>query len=202
MATTIPPAPAIRALTSAGIASVSGALFVLAYLTVALRAQVDPITEPVSDDVFQPPGDFLFVVAILLALVGAALIGRAVSSTRPALARSTTVLGELWAGGSVLVAAFQGNRNAQDPTWHGELHRLGGAVSLTCLPLACWTLARALANARYLRRFAVAGLVVTALFGLAQVVPALPEGLLERVALGIDFGLLLTIALAVRRASS
>ena len=193
------PAHAARVLTSFGIASVCSAQFIVVYLTVALRAQVDPITDPVSDDVFQPPGDVLFVVAILLTLVGAALIGLAISSTGTSFDRPTRVLFGLWVGGSVLVVAFQGNRNAQDPTWHGELHRLGGAVFLICLPLACWTLARTLASAPRLRRRAMVGLVTTACFGLTQIVPSLPEGLLERVALGVDFSLLLTIALAVRR---
>jgi hypothetical protein len=108
----------------------------------------------------------------------------------------------------VVVAAFRGNDNAQQPTWHGELHRLGGAVFFTCLPLACRTLARTLATrqrwtalARRLGWLTVIGIATAAAFGVAQVVPALPEGLLERIALGGELALLLTLASGMRRAA-
>lgn len=212
MATTIlPPAEAglrARTLASAGGALVGSAAAIIGYLTVALRGQVDPLEDPVSDDVFHRPGDVLFVTAIALVLFGGLLVAVAATTAGVAPSRSTTVLFGSWTAGLALVAVFQGNGTAAEQSWHGELHRLGGAVFLSCLPLACWTLSRTLAGtknwvatARRLAKHAVVGAVTAAAFGIAQVVPSLPEGLLERIALIAELALLLTVASAVRKAA-
>jgi phage tail protein X len=74
--------------------------------------------------------------------------------------------------------------------------------------LACWTLARTLsaqekwvAVSRRLGRLAAISVVTAAAFGLAQVVPALPEGLLERIALIAELAVLLAVASAARKAA-
>jgi hypothetical protein len=212
VATTIlPPAETglrVRTFASLGTGLVCAGAAIIGYLTVALRAQVDPLADPVSDDAFYREGEVLFVTAILLVLFGGLLIAAAATQAGMRPSRSTTVLFGSWGAGLSLVAVFQGNQNAADPTWHGELHRFGGAVFLSCLPLACWTLARTLsaqekwvAVSRRLGRLAAISVVTAAAFGLAQVVPALPEGLLERIALIAELAVLLAVASAARKAA-
>jgi hypothetical protein len=184
------------------------AQLVICYLTVVLWQQVDPIKKPVSDYVFHGPGGPLFVVAILLVLLGGLALIAGMRSVGMPSARAAHVLFGLWGGGLLLVAGFHGNRSVTDPTLPGEIHRIGGAVFLTCLPLACWTLARRLAadprwaaKAARIRRLTMAGFATAVAFGLAQVVPSLPQGLLERLALGAELLLLLSLAFDVRRAA-
>jgi hypothetical protein len=190
------------------VALVCSAQLVICCLTVVLWNQVDPVRDPVSDYAFFGPARVWFAGAILLVLLGALAVTAAMTDAGLSRAPITTVLFGLWAAGLVLVAVFQGNRAADEPTLHGEFHRLGGAVFLTCLPLACWTLAKTLAAdprwtavATRVRRLSVAGAITAAAFGLAQIVPALPEGLLERVALGVELVLLLMLASIVRKAA-
>ncbi|MDT7728823.1 MAG: hypothetical protein QOI21_5399 [Actinomycetota bacterium] len=204
--------PELRAragvLARVAVALVCSAQLVICCLTAVLWNQVDPVRDPVSDYAFFGPARVWFAGAILLVLVGALAVTTAMTDAGLRRAPITTVLFGLWAAGLVLVAAFQGNRAADDPTLHGEIHRLGGAVFLTCLPLACWTLAKTLAAdpqwtavATRVRRLSVAGAITAASFGVAQIVPALPEGLLERVALGVELVLLLVLASIVRKAA-
>ncbi|HEV7980840.1 DUF998 domain-containing protein [Amycolatopsis sp.] len=181
---------------------------VICYLTVVLWRQVDLFRDPVSDYAFFSAGRAWFVVAILLVLLAGLALVMAMSDAGLVRTTLTNVLFGLWAAGLLLVAVFPGNRAADDPTLHGEIHRFGGAVFLTCLPLACWTLATTLAAkplwtsaARLVRRLSVVGMITAASFGFAQVVPALPEGLLERFALIAELALLVAVATTVRRAA-
>jgi hypothetical protein len=185
-----------------------GAQLVLCYLTVVLWRQVDLFRDPVSDYAFFPAGRVWFVVAILLVLLAGLVLVSAMNQAGLVRATRTNVLFGLWAAGLFLVAVFQGNRAADDPTLHGEIHRFGGALFLTCLPLACWTLATTLAGnplwtsaARLVRRLSVVGMITAASFGLAQIAPALPEGILERFALTAELLLLVAVAATVRRAA-
>jgi len=191
------------------IALLAGSLLVGAYLTVALRAEVSPIANVVSDYVFYRPGGVLYVLAVLLLLAG----GVAVLAGLPALgvprSRLRNVLFGLWGWGLLLCAVFPTNRTSGDSTFSGEIHRLAGGTFLTSLPLAAWHLARALrtdahlrAMAFRIRRLAVACLVLAAVFGLCQLAP-LPvpdvQGLVERLALGAEVALLLTTATTMKR---
>jgi hypothetical protein len=122
--------------------------------------------------------------------------------------RATSVLFGLWYAGLLLCVVFPGDQLATDQTMSGHLHRFGGAMLFTCLPVASWMLARAplpdprwAGLAAWIRRFAVTVLACATMFGVAQLVPWLPKGLLERVALGAELALLVALALAVRRAA-
>ena len=189
------------------VALAGSAQVVICYLTVALWQRVDAIRDPVSDYAFFTPGRAWFAGAIVLVLLSGLALSAAMTDIGLLRSTPTNVLFGLWAAGLLLVAVFQGNRTADDPTLHGEIHRLGGALFLTCFPLACWTLAKTLASnplwtsgARRIRHLSVVGMVTAAAFGLAQIVPALPEGLLERLALGAELVLLVAVALIVRKA--
>jgi hypothetical protein len=78
---------------------------------------------------------------------------------------------------------------------------------LTCLPVACWQLARSLRShpqwthtAVRIRWSAIASGVTSAAFGVSQFAQWLPLGLLERFALGAQLALLVVLASTVRRA--
>jgi hypothetical protein len=188
------------------LALLGGALLVTGYLTAVLGGQVDPVTDPVSDYAFHGAGGPLFIVAILLMLFAGLMVRAGMHGARMPRDRAVTVLFGLWYAGLLISAVFPGDRLEADQTLSGQLHRFGGAVLFTCLPVACWILARSLRPhprwagvAAWVRRFAATVLVSAALFGVAQLVPWLPKGLLERVALSAEMALLVVLALAVRR---
>jgi hypothetical protein len=187
---------------------VAGAALVIGYLTVLLWHRVDPVTNPVSDYVFYGPGEPLFVLAVLLLVLGGLALTAGMAGVGMPRSRGVSVLFGLWGTGLLLCAVFPGNRLASDPTVSGEIHRFGGAVFFTCLPLAGWRLARSLLrhpqwtfSAARIRRFAMAAVATAGAFGVSQLAPWLPQGLLERFALGMEIALLIVLALTVRRAA-
>lgn len=191
--------------TAIGLAA--AAQLVIAVLAAALSAQVNPLRDPVSDYVFHRDGRAAFEFAVLLVLAAGAALAAAVYFANVPLDTRVNVLFGLWVAGLLIVLMFRGNTSATETSVHGQLHRFGGALLFASLPLACQALARRLrtepgwtAAAARLRLPAVAGLVTAAAFGFAQFVPSLPEGLLERIALTAELGILVTAALAVRSA--
>ncbi|ONI81699.1 hypothetical protein ALI144C_19565 [Actinosynnema sp. ALI-1.44] len=183
-------------------------MLVTGYLTTALGGQVNPVTDPVSDYVFHGAGGTLFMVAVVLLIVAGLVLQAGMNGARMPRNRVTGVLFGLWYTGLLLCVVFPGDQLATDQTLSGQLHRVGGAMLFICLPVACWILARGLhpdprwvGFASWIRRFAATVLACAAMFGVAQLVPWLPKGLLERVALGAELALLVALALAVRRAA-
>jgi hypothetical protein len=190
------------------IASVAAALLVVGYLTATLGQQVDPIKDPVSDYEFHGAGGPLFVAAVLLLMAGGVAVIVAMGHAGLPRGRAVRVLFGLWCAGLSLVAVFPANRSAVDPTASGELHWLGGAVYLACLPIACWLLARSLRGnpqwtklATRIRWFAVAGAATAAAFGASEFAQWPALGLLERFALGSELALVVVLALAAKRAT-
>jgi len=186
------------------IALLCGALLGTLYLTVALRRQVNPISGMVSDYVYHPAGAPLFVLAVLLMLLGGLLLTAAMNNLGILGGQAVRVLFGLWFAGLLIVAVFPADRTRTDITLSGELHRLGAAVVLSCLPLACWKLARALrGNPRWTAfsgrvcHFSALSLLAAVAFGVSHLHPTLPQGLLERVALGADVALLAVLALSI-----
>jgi hypothetical protein len=184
------------------------AQLIVDYLTFALMGQVNPVRDPVSDYVFHGAGGPLFPVAVLLLIAGGVAVAAGAKQVSVPRELVTQVLFGLWCAGLLLVATFHGNRTSNDPTVHGEIHRFGGAVFLTCLPLAGWRLARSLAAerrwagpARWMRWTALLGVVTAAAFGASQIITWLPAGLLERFALVAELLMLVTLAVTVRWAA-
>jgi uncharacterized protein DUF998 len=184
------------------------AQLLVAVLTTAFAGQVDPFRDPVSDYVFHRGGRALFAVAVLLVIASGAVLAAAARLAGLPVRTAVSVLFGLWLGGLVVVLVFRGNVSAAQPTLPGTLHRFGGAVLFASLPLACRALARQLrpdprwaVAARRLGWSAIAGLTTAAAFGLAQFLPELPQGLLERLALTAELGILVTAALTVRSAA-
>jgi len=181
---------------------------IIAGLTLGFAAKVSPWLDPVSDYAWHRGGRLLFSAAVVLLLAAAATL--AAAAHLAALPRSplASVLFLLWAAGLAVVLFFRSNFSAADTTVSGEIHRAGGAVLFTSLPLAAWVLSTRLraephwlAVALPLRRGAIAGVVTAAAFGAAQLVGWLPIGLLERAALLAEFLIVATVATALRRAA-
>lgn len=194
------------------VALLAGSLLVSAYLTVALRAEVSPVANVVSDYVLYRPGNVLFVLAVLLLLAGGVTLVTCLPELGVPRSRLRNVLFGLWATGLLLCAVFPTNRTTGDSTFSGEVHRFAGATFLTSLPLAGWHLARTLratprfrGPARTIRLLAIGCLVFAAAFGLCQLAPApVPDvqGLVERVALGAEVALLLITATTMKRVTA
>lgn len=179
----------------------------MAGLTFGFAGSVNPLRDPVSDYAWHRGGRLLFAVAVLLLLAAAGAL--AAAARLAALPRTplASVLFVLWTAGLIVVLVFRSNVSATDPTASGEIHRVGGAVLFTSLPLAARTLSTRLRTephwrpaASAVRRGATAGLVTAAAFGLTQLVGWLPLGLLERAALLGEFTIIATVATALRRA--
>jgi hypothetical protein len=174
-------------------------------LAVGLAHRVDPWRDPVSDYALQRWGRAPFLIAVALVLAGGIVLAVAAQLAVLPRSRGVIVLFGLWAAGVLVIVLFRENPSATEVTLHGEIHRLGGAVLFGCLPFAGRALARAMhadprwsAHAGRLRWCAGLALATAAAFGLAQFVPQLPQGLLERLALTAELGTLVTTALVVR----
>jgi hypothetical protein len=172
----------------------TSAVMVVGLLTVSLAQWVSPIHDPVSDYALYG-GEPLFALAVGLMIAGGLAVRAAM--TYAGLPGGRVLFG-LWYTGLAIVAVFPGNRSATNTTVSGDIHRFGGALFLTCLPLACWSLARRLRD-RHVRWFTAVSAVTAAAFGVSQFLQWLPLGLLERFALGAQLALLVVLASAVRR---
>lgn len=183
------------------------ALVLITALSLAFTTYVDPVRDPVSDYGLHSGTSDWFTFAVLL--VVAAGIALAETARRAAMptGRSTRVLFGVWGVGLVVVLLFPGNVSSTESTVHGEIHRFGGVLLFGALPLACAALARRLAGepgwtraAKPLRASAIAGLITSTAFGIAQFVPELPQGLLQRIALATELVILVTATLTIRGA--
>ena len=186
----------------------TAALSLIGTLSLAFDTTVDPFRDPVSDYALHRVARIWFAVAVLLVLAAGALLAAAARATALPAGRATIVLFGLWAAALVVELVFQGNATVGESTFHGTVHRIGGAILFGALPLACASLAHRLRarpgwenTARRLTGCALAGLLTAAGFGAAQFATALPAGLLERVALTAELVILITGARAIERAS-
>jgi hypothetical protein len=167
----------------------------LTVLGLSVVAPLDPWANVISDYGLAAPTAVYYVASIGLLVLG---------GTTAFTGLPTGVALRLWQGGLVVCAVFPTNRTSGDTSFAGEVHRIGGGLVLVCLPLAARQVARALNTAR-IGAWTAAALVPAVLFGLAQF-PSTPlmdvRGLLERLALAAQIGLLLVIAHAPRRRSA
>ncbi|TCO60492.1 DUF998 domain-containing protein [Actinocrispum wychmicini] len=199
--------PHAATLAKLAVATAVGAFAVVGALTIALGRQVDPLTDPVSDYALHGSGAWLFAVAVGLLVLGGVAIGAAMVRAGLPRAAAPRVWFGLWCTGLTICAVFPGNPSSTETTWAGEVHRFGGALFLTSMPLACLSLARRLGShplwtvvAARARWFAYLGGATAGAFGVSQVVPWLPQGLLERGALGVELAFLVVLATTVSRA--
>jgi hypothetical protein len=122
---------AVLALLAAARASV-----IMLYLGFAFRAELDPVTAPLSYYVFVPGGGQLFASAAVAMAVGtlAVLVGVAWSGVR--MAGRPTVLFAVWALCLVLAAMFPADDAPQILTFAGWVHQFAGVGILALLSFA------------------------------------------------------------------
>ncbi|HEX8868545.1 MAG TPA: DUF998 domain-containing protein [Lentzea sp.] len=171
-------------------AALAGAAAIVLGLGVAVP--LDPTANVISDYGLAASTATFYAVSVALLVLGGttAFAGLPVGVTL-----------RLWQAGLALCVIFPTNRTSTDSTFAGELHRIGGGLALVCLPLAGWQVARAL-DAAQIGTWTATAVAASILFGLAQFswTPLTDvRGLLERVALAAQIGLLLVIAHAPRR---
>ncbi|GAB3347856.1 hypothetical protein GCM10027360_00580 [Amycolatopsis echigonensis] len=190
------------------IGTVTAAQAVISLLSLTFTLEVNPIRDPVSDYALHRASRAWFTLAVLLALAGAGALALAARIVAMPVSTGAAVLFGLWALALVTVLVFRGNASAAESTVHGEVHRVAGAVLFGTLPSASASLSRQLlgrpgwarASVR-VRTGAVIGLITAFLFGVAQFVPTLPQGLLERIALLAELAILVSVARAIRGAT-
>ncbi|MFD4636922.1 DUF998 domain-containing protein [Lentzea sp. NPDC058436] len=161
-------------------------------LGLGITAPLDPVATVISDYGLAAPTAAYYLLSIALLVLG----GTAAFSGLPLGAEF-----RLWQAGLALCALFPTNKTSVDITFTGELHRIGGGLALVCLPLASRHVARTLGAAQ-VGPWTATAIAASVLFGLAQFAwtPLIDvRGLLERIALGAQIGLLLVIAHAPRR---
>ncbi|WP_235079654.1 DUF998 domain-containing protein [Amycolatopsis orientalis] len=205
---TLRPAARTDLLVRCAIGTVIAAQAVVTVLSLTFSREVNPIRDPVSDYALHRASRAWFALAVLLALAGAGALALAARVVAMPVSAGAAVLFGLWAIALVTVLVFRGNASAAEATVHGEVHRVAGAVLFGTLPSASVSLSRQLlvhcgwerASVR-VRTGAVIGLVTAFLFGAAQFVPALPQGLLERIALLAELAILVTVARAIQGAA-
>lgn len=210
---------------SAGRAGWAGESAVLAALSVAVvpmgvlhlvgSTAVDPVGGPISDYVVVPGGyGLLGVSALALAVVGVLLLG-GVRAARLPRSRPVVALLGVWSAALVVVAVFPTNDPGTPMTVSAWIHRWGGAVMFTALPVVVGLVAaRARAAAHWapaasaLTGWTVVGGAGTAVFLLSQVPvgfgfgPALPGiGLLQRLVFALVLVLVIVLARAVQEAA-
>ena len=202
---------AVLALLSAARSSV-----IMVYLGVTFRAEVDPISAPLSYYVFVDGGQELFNSAAVALAIGALalLVGLARAGVR--MAGSPTVLLTVWALSLVLAAVFPADDSPQILTVGGWVHQFAGAGILALLSLAGLAAAPRLAESPAWRpvvptvRVLSAGAAVLAV---AYVVSRLDDvmpgifgavdvgGILQRMVLAFDVAVVAALAVQLVRVS-
>ncbi|WP_020660532.1 DUF998 domain-containing protein [Amycolatopsis benzoatilytica] len=197
-------APPAKRLAWWAIGLTTAALSLIGTLSLAFDPTVDPYRDPVSDYALHRAARIWFALAILLVLAAGVVLAAAARATSLPAGRATIVLFGLWGAALVVELVFQGNATVGESTFHGTVHRIGGAVLFGALPLACASLAQRLRarpgwakTTRRLTGCAIAGLITAAGFGAAQFAATLPAGLLERIALTAELVILITGARAI-----
>lgn len=183
----------------------------IAYLHATGGGVIDPTRDALSEYIAVPFGvGLLGLVLAPLAMAAVPLIRGLSRLPRTHLVRMLLVT---WSVAVTLAAAFPTNLPGAPFDLSAVVHRYSGAWLFVTLPVACWLLARrlrpadgwsgyalALATASVVGGSLSAALVLnnlpTAFFGAS---PAIPPGLLQRVAGGMQVVLLVVTAFAVAR---
>ena len=187
------------------------------YLTVALAADVDPVTTVVSDYAFYRPGPVLLVLGAVLLVAGGVAVLAGLMSLRLTKRPALWALFVLWALSLLLCVAATPDPERGASSFSGDVHSVAAACVLISFPLAAWTASSVVAEHRpwpgvvmRVRRLLVVGGLAGVVFGLCQFPPSavtlwVPvgevEGLVERVALGTELAVWFTMARSIARST-
>ncbi len=167
-----------------------------------LTSRLNPLSETISDYLFDPNGWLLPVSLIVLAVGGAML---AVALVRAGWDRRASWLVGLWSSCLLLVAAFPTDRPGLPLSLSGQIHRYAAFVAFLSLPLAGLIGARRGGYARTVKGLSVAALaaltavtVPYAAVTLGMDLVGLP-GLTQRMVVVTEVVLLVTLGLVALR---
>ena len=124
------------------IASVIVALLPLGFLHLSSIGAIDPLTDVISDYVFQPGGYALLGAGAISLAVGCAALATGLHRGELPHPRTPTALFASAAGALVLVALFPTHAPGTDPGLVSTVHRAAGGWVFAVLPLAAWMVAR------------------------------------------------------------
>jgi hypothetical protein len=205
-----------RKLVATAHVGLAGSLIGAAVLHVRWAEHADAIGQTLSDYALVEGGGRVFTgTVVCLAAGSTALLAGLVRSGLPVGGPATALLGT-WCGGLLLTAVFPTDPVGSTPSVRGLVHRYTAGGAVAALPAAGLLIARRLGalpgwhgRARLLRRTswasAVGGLAFlgTHLCAVSPVTPRARDiagilGLAERVTLGLETGLLVVLAGAVR----
>jgi hypothetical protein len=202
--------PAFPVLAGAGALLLAAVAIV--YLHLVAPASISPIRDTVSEYVYIPSAGVLFGVSAILTAFGSVglMVGMRYSPLKPS--RLTYALMGLWCAGLALLPTFPTDPTLADLTLTGTVHRYLSLVAFISLPLAGIGVAAAFAAHEHLRRTAQRLRIMCAAGSVSVVVlllTHLPEifpgkfgtlavgGLIERMLLVVDFGLLAVVAVGI-----
>jgi hypothetical protein len=188
---------------------------IVAYLTVALAPDVDPVRTVVSDYAFYRPGLILLMLGGALLVAGGMAVLAGMMSLHLTRQPALRALFLLWALSLLVCVAFKPDPESGASSSSGDIHSVAAACVLTSFPLAAWTAAAVVAEnpawsgvAMRIRQLLGLGCLAAAVFGLCQFPTSgltmwIPvgdvEGLAERIALGTELAVLMTIARSIAR---
>ncbi|MGH3716071.1 MAG: DUF998 domain-containing protein [Micromonosporaceae bacterium] len=194
------------------IVAVAVSLGAAAYLHLAAYPVVSPVADTVSAYVHAGGGTALAVAAGSLA-VGFAVLVAGLAAAGLRFDAATRALAAMWALALLAIAWFPADLPDGARTFGGTVHNGAGAAVFLCLPAAGWRLSGTLAGAwrrtaGTVRRLAAAagvafvGFLVThppvnRWYGIAPM-----HGLGERILLGLQIGILLTLAAGLFHATA
>ncbi|GAA1678745.1 hypothetical protein GCM10009765_29990 [Fodinicola feengrottensis] len=205
-----PVSPAFPVL--AGVAALLLAVLSVGYLHMVAPAALSPIRDTVSDYVYLHGAGGLFNFSAVMTAFGSVGLMVGLRYSRLRVSKLTYALMGLWCAGLVLLPTFPTDRLLADLTVTGAVHRYLSLIAFISLPLAGLGVASALASKEKLRPLAQRLRVMCAagsMSVLALLLTHLPDlypqkfgnlmisGLVERVLLVVDFGLLATIAIGI-----
>jgi hypothetical protein len=123
-------------------ASVIVALLPLGFLHLSSIGSIDPLTDVISDYVFEPGGYALLGAAAISLAVGCVALATGLRRAGLPAARKPAMLFVTAALALVLVALFPTHSPGTTPGLVSTVHRAAGGWVFTVLPLAAWMVAR------------------------------------------------------------
>jgi hypothetical protein len=214
------PAARTRPWLIASVVAISWSMLTIVVLH--LVSSRNPVLDAISSYAFTDQAPGLLTISILSVAIGSVTTLGALAAARVPLSRTICVLFGSWSGGLTLAAAFPASYAEFPNPVSGEIHQYSCLIAFLSIPAvgfsllerlrAVPSLSRHRATVARWTRYSAASLV---LFGisyllavfqdtavLSQLSTILPVGLTQRVTLVVDIGLLCSMLLLARAAST
>jgi hypothetical protein len=194
----------------------------LAFVILHLVSSRNPVLDAISSYAFTDQAPGLLAISILSVAIGSVTTLGALAAARVPLSRTIRVLFGSWSGGLTLAAAFPASYAEFPNPVSGEIHQYSCLIAFLSMPAVGFSLLERLRavpgiarNRAIVSRWTRYSTVSLALFGISYLLAKypdtpvlsdlstiLPVGLTQRVTLIVDVGLLCSILLLARAAST